>query len=339
MSIKSEYPPLTWARIKQLAQAGHDDFEPPINAPRARELVESAREHFEHTSWVAPPDDATATLARVREALEKTNPTEPLRAMIESALGITRGKVISLGRAHCPGCDGGCNACQPEAPATPEPWHVAEQKTLLAALTWHRRDTKANADALHYWCQKAIEARPLCSQPNAPKGPAAEADPFALEFENMDLEESVAHLERKLEAANARADAAEEKTERLEGQYYRTVEMYATIEKERDQLAQKLEEAERGARLTAQACDQARDERDQLAARVTELAELNETAFARGMSQVYVCTPEERKVLEAWKLLTERELDRLSSDESIRLVDVAIAEQDNRAAKAKRGGA
>lgn len=45
------------------------------------------------------------------------------------------------------------------AKAKPEPWFVAEQRVLLAALQWHRLDTSVNAEALHHYCGEALKAR------------------------------------------------------------------------------------------------------------------------------------------------------------------------------------
>jgi hypothetical protein len=124
-----------------------------------------------------------------------------------------------------------------------------------------------------------------------------------------------AHNERDaafnaLDAANARADAAERRADDATKLVEHTRELHNICD--------------RG--LVA-----AWAERDQLAARVKEL----EFLIALDRTDTAQCTPEERKVLDAWGLLLDSALEYLRVNGSIPLSNIAVAELANRAAKAK----
>jgi hypothetical protein len=113
-----------------------------------------------------------------------------------------------------------------------------------------------------------------------------------------------------LQKANARADAAERRADDATKLVEHTRELHNICD--------------RG--LVA-----AWAERDQLAARVKEL----EFLIALDRTDTAQCTPEERKVLDAWGLLLDSALEYLRVNGSIPLSNIAVAELANRAAKAK----
>lgn len=197
------------------------------------------------------------------------------------------------------------------------------------------------------------------SQPEAPKGQelwisaathehliaAANARIAELEEWGQANYKNHADATLALHAANERADAAELAVEVRE-QSWRDNEASVLLilkrtETERDQLAQKLDAAERAHQMGINAqvtelesrLETAEDERDQLAARVKWLE-------ARWEESDY-CTTAERQVLEASRelLIFERGSTAYVPPEATEdLGRLLHAELANRAAKAKRGG-
>lgn len=220
MTLQSEHPPLTWARIEQLAQAGHDDFE-TVTPPRARELRESVREHFgkevqrekdrrvehvqrNHSFNTALQrtykelvlvntrlDAANATLELVRYALEKVNQNGDLIDF--------RGRVtVAL-------------ASQPEAPkeqaATPEQQEAILRRMADAELVKVRADNDSLQSRLADYQAMVDDIDPLdvLIHWRQDRTDLAAAKAKIAELEGLPDALSVATLafEKQLDAANA----------------------------------------------------------------------------------------------------------------------------------------
>lgn len=360
MSLASKHPPLTLARIEQLARAGHDDFEPPLNALRARQLVESVREHVraqreiafqrgikQTEEWLGGPHAAAnATLAAIRGYMFSTQADSSYAVKGQQANRV-RDLLTAL-------------ASQPEAPL---------------------RNGPSDADSM-----------PVCV-PEAPKVPAAEADPHGPDHGEADpdypphahaftdagpstretLLSRLSELERNLAAANARIAELEldrnewmTQHENLLAMYQASVTDIAAANARIAELEARLvigprnsDEVqiyiEEGIKVETQVCRHERDlanaradaaewkylveartvneltaERDQLAARVKWLE-------ARWEESDY-CTTAERNVLDACKQSEIHPGTPGISDPCINRGEwrIAAAELANRAAKAKR---
>jgi hypothetical protein len=193
-------------------------------------------------------------------------------------------------------------------------------KGYPAPLTWDRLLELAAQGHDHYDAAlTSTRARQLvasvrehfASQPEAPKGQEAGrwmvGEDGLARKQSFPITESLTRrtydLERDLAAANARADAAERRV---------------------------------GITRALDRATKAEAERDQLAARVTELEE-DKQMYDRSRVELYrqACTPEERAVLEAMSKA------RIGSDDcggyfSSSTSSVVMAELANRAAKAKK---
>jgi hypothetical protein len=218
-----------------------------------------------------------------------------------------------------------------------------------AALTAERNRANARIAELETWgndwanVARADNARvaELIEQLAAAKTKIAELEKWCDEYK------------ARLEAANARADAAERDSQLLERIRQRlqwllrraSCDGFVTASEAIDALADLSNETERAAPLLNYRKLEA--ERNQLAARVKELeSELGLPAHARTplSDLINTCTPEERAVLEATEDIREETLvywrdyigDSPENDDE-RLAFLAVCELANRAAKASKG--
>lgn len=207
-------------------------------------------------------------------------------------------------------------------------WHT-ERSELLGQVKFFLKDQQKRAselkEALDGWheCKEAYESQKqsvhaVCDDRDAAKARADAAERDTYEARKA-YDECVMHKNDAIDRANA----AERETMEADKSNEGLVEQIATVQIEATEL---------------------RTERDQLAARVTEL-EADQVERGRYIDSLerMQCTPEERKVLKACRDAAISEDDHGDDDRPCFELDDAIAvtaaELANRAAKAKRGGA
>jgi hypothetical protein len=319
--MKQFYPPLTWARIEQLAVAGHDDFE-TVTPPRARQLVESVRERFTGTPEVWKVDRrlfcnqlhktslqrdlAIATLERVKEALSLVNQNGDLIAFRGRVTVVLAGQPEAPAKAtlyHHVGCDARdglpcTHECatwvygQPEAPLDAD--QVAK---VCCDIAWR------NGWALTY----KLERR----QPEAPKGQESGrwmvGEDGLARKQSFPITESLTRrtydLERDLAAANARIVELEQDMESMHETGYEqlraTKDAQVKAERESERNAHKFHELTMKHYATA-------NERDAANARA-DAAEGEARCLRESVRQQQVRADAAEREAEGWKSNAEAE--------------------------------